>query len=282
MLCSLEGNLTDHTIELAGGEHAVLLIHGLTGSPFEMKHLARRLHKAGFTVKGTCLAGHCSTIEHLKDTRWQDWYGTVYETFREMKKDHETVSAAGLCMGALFALYLASEVGGELSSISLLSTTIFYDGWSLPWYRFLLPVSYLPLVRYFYSYREGEPYGIKNESIRRHVAALLQDNSVAYSTFPSQSMHELFRLVRRVKKILPLVKTPTLILHALEDDIASIRNADYVERHISSPVIKKVFLENSYHMLTMDNQKELVAQETIRFFEEHARTLHPLQSVLNR
>lgn len=270
MRCSWGGNVTDHSIELTGGKHAVLLIHGLTGSPFEMKHLARRLHKAGFSVRGTCLAGHCSTIEHLKGTGWQDWYGTVIETFREMRKEHETVSAAGLCMGALFALYLAAEVGEELSAISLLSTTIFYDGWSLPWYRFLLPVSYLPPVRYFYSYREREPYGIKNESIRRYMAAFLEENSVAYSKFPSQSMHELFKLIRRVKKVLPLVRVPTLILHALEDDIASIKNAEYVEEHISSSVKRKVFLDDSYHMLTLDNQKELVAEETIRFFKERA------------
>jgi carboxylesterase len=268
--------MSNHEIFWAGSDHAVLLIHGLTGSPFELKHLARRLHKAGFSVRAICLAGHGSTIEHLKLTRWEDWYGTIIDTFREMKKKYQTVSVAGLCMGALLALYLASEVGHELAAISLMSTTIFYDGWSLPWYKFLLPLSYLPPFCYFYSYEEREPYGIKNESVRRHVAALLRDNDIAYSTFPSQSMHELFKLIREVKKSLPRVNVPTLILHALEDDLASIRSADYVEEHITSRVVRKVFLEDTYHMLTLDNQKEAVAKETVDFFRNHSGLYHPL------
>jgi carboxylesterase len=52
--------MSEHKIDMRGGEHAVLLIHGLTGSPFEMKYLARQLNRAGFTVKGPCLAGRGS------------------------------------------------------------------------------------------------------------------------------------------------------------------------------------------------------------------------------
>ena len=261
-------------IDMPGGEHAVLLIHGLTGSPFELKPLARKLHKAGFTVKGPCLAGHGMTIDDLKKTRWQDWYGTIRETFIELKKEHRTVSAAGLCMGALLGLYLAYEEE-EVSSLSLLSTTIFYDGWSLPWYRFLLPISYYPPVKYFYSFEEREPYGLKNTRMREQIALLLKENSVAYAKFPSQSMHELFKLIRQVKKIIPAVKTPTLILHAQEDDIASVRNAEYVERNIGSKEVRKVLLEDSYHMLTLDNQKDYVAEETIRFFKKSVLASFP-------
>ena len=261
--------MNDHKINLEGGEHAVLLIHGLTGSPFETKYLAKKLHRAGFTVKGPCLAGHGETLESLKATRWHDWYKTVHETFKEMKKEYKTVSVSGLCMGALLALYLAFDVEDEVSSISLLSTTIFYDGWSLPWYSFLLPICYYPPLRYFYSYEEREPYGIKDERMRKQIAMSLKKNSIAYSKFPAQSMNELFSLIRATKKIIPKVKTPTLILHALEDDLASIKNANYVEKYISSSHVRKVFIQDSYHMLTLDNQKDLVAEETVKFFQQH-------------
>ncbi len=262
--------MSDYKIDLIGGEHAVLLIHGLTGSPFEMKPLAKKLHRAGFTVKGPCLAGHGKTLESLQTTRWHDWYQTIYETFKALKKEYKTVSVVGLCMGALLALYLAFDVGDEVSSISLLSTTIFYDGWSLPWYSFLLPLCYYPPLRYFYSYEEREPYGIKDERMRKRIAIGLKHNSIAYSKFPAQSMKELFRLIRLTKKIIPKVKVPTLILHALEDDLASIKNADYVEKYIGSSHVRKIFIRDSYHMLTLDNQKDLVAEETIKFFQQHA------------
>lgn len=262
--------MSDHRIDLIGGEHAVLLIHGLTGSPFELKPIAKRLHKSGFTVKAPCLAGHGTTLEHLKATRWQDWYGTVHETFRELKRHHKTVSVAGLCMGAVLALYLAYDEEEEVSSIATLSTTLFYDGWSLPWYRFLLPVAYYPPVKYFYSFKEREPYGIKNERMRKHIALALQENSIAYSSFPSRSMHEMFKLIRITKGVIPKVKAPALILHSLDDDVASVKNAHYVEKHIGSQRVRKVLLNDTYHMIPLDNQKERAAEEMIEFFKENS------------
>ena len=260
--------MSETQISLDGGEHSVLLIHGLTGSPFEMKNLARGLNRAGFTVKAPLLAGHGTTLNDLVSTRWQDWYATVHGTVREMQKNYKTVSVSGLCMGALLALCLASDPECEISALSLLSTTLFYDGWSLPWYRFLLPISYYPPIRYFYSFGEREPYGVKNERMRKEVALSLQENSIAYDRFPSQCLHELFRVIRRTKNILPAVTAPALIIHAKEDDIVSTKNADYVESRIGSRKVRKVILDDSYHMVTLDNQKEVVAEETIRFFRE--------------
>ncbi|MDA8079032.1 MAG: alpha/beta fold hydrolase [Nitrospiraceae bacterium] len=263
--------MTDYKIDLNGGDHAVLLIHGLTGSPFELKPLAKKLNKAGFSVKGPCLAGHCRTLDELKGTSWQDWYGTVHATFKELKRNYRNVSVSGLCMGSLFALYLAAEVQEEVSSIALLSTTLFYDGWSLPWYKFLLPLSYYPPFKYFYSYAEREPYGIKDERMRKQIALALREGSIAHPEFPAQCIRELFMLIKEVRKILPKVEAPALILHALEDDLASIKNADYVESHIGSSDVRKVYIEDSYHMLTLDHQKNLVAEEVINFFRNHSR-----------
>jgi len=263
--------MKDQKIDLHGGEHAVLLIHGLTGSPFELKPLARRLHKNGFTVKGPCLAGHGRTLEDLTATTWYDWYETVHDTFKELKTHYKTVSVSGLCMGALLALYLAHEEGHKVSSIATLSTTLFYDGWSLPWYKFLLPVSYLPPIKYFYSYEERSPYGVKDERMRKRIEISLKESSIAYASFPAQSMHELFKLVKSVKKTIQRVEVPTLILHAMQDDVASIKNANYVESNVGSSVIRKILLDDTYHMLPLDNQKERVAEEMIKFFRENLK-----------
>lgn len=253
---------------MKGGKDAVLLIHGLTGSPFEMKHLAKRLHKAGFTVRVPLLAGHGTSIQELSKLHWQDWYGTVVETFNELKKEHDSVSVSGLCMGALLALQLAADYEDEVTAISLLSTTLFYDGWSLPWYKFLLPLTYYPPVKYFYSYKESPPYGIKNERLRELYLHGMKDGSIAYDTIPAESMRELYRLSKAVRKIMLLIKTPALILHSAEDDLASSKNADYIERHIGEDVVRKILLKDTYHMITIDNQKETVADETINFLRD--------------
>jgi carboxylesterase len=260
--------MPDHKIDLPGGNHSVLLIHGLTGSPFEMKYLARKLNKSGFTVKGPCLEGHCSTLKNLSNTDWKDWYRSVRESFIEMKKSSDSVSVVGLCMGALLCLHLSYEFGSGVAAVSLISTTIFYDGWSLPWFKFLLPISYWVPFRYIYSYSETEPYGIKNEALRERIVNLMKNDSIAYTKTPAASMHELFKLIREVKKELPAITTPALILHSSEDDLTSTKNPDYVEEKIGSKIVRKIILDNSYHMMTIDNQKDRVADETINFFRE--------------
>jgi carboxylesterase len=260
--------MPDHKIDLPGGNHSVLLIHGLTGSPFEMKYLARRLNKAGFTVKGPCLGGHCTTLKDLSRTTWRDWYRSVRDSFTEMKKSSDSVSVAGLCMGALLSLHLSCEFGSEVAAVSLISTTLFYDGWSLPWYKFLLPVSYYVPFRYIYSYSETEPYGIKNEALRERIVNLMKNDSIAYAKTPAASIHQLFKLINQVKRELPEITTPALILHSREDDLTSMKNPDYVEQKIGSKIVRKIILDDSYHMMTIDNQKDQVAEETAKFFRE--------------
>ncbi len=260
--------MPDHKIDLPGGDHSVLLVHGLTGSPFEMKYLARKLNKAGFTVKGPCLEGHCTTLKDLSKTNWQDWYGSVRDSFTEMKKSFDSVSVAGLCMGAVLSLHLSYEFGSEVTALSLISTTLFYDGWSLPWYKFLLPVAYRFPFRYIYSYAETEPYGIKNKALRDRIVNLMKNDSIAYTRTPAASIHELFKLIRRVKEELPAITTPALILHSEKDDLTSLKNPDYVEEKIGSGIVRKIILDNSYHMMTIDNQKDRVAEETAHFFWE--------------
>ncbi|WP_043873564.1 alpha/beta hydrolase [Legionella massiliensis] len=68
-------------------------------------------------------------------------------------------------------------------------------------------------------------------------------------------------------KNLSLVSCPTLIIHAKEDDTASLRNADIIQEKISSTSIEKLFLENSYHIITVDNEREIVVKACVDFLE---------------
>ena len=263
----------EYRIDMQGGDDAVLLIHGLTGSPFEMKYLARRLYRAGFTVKGPCLAGHCKSLADLKKTGGQDWYQSVADTFLELKRQYATVSVAGLCMGALLALRLSAEFKNKVAAISLLSTTLSYDGWSLPWYKFLLPFAYYTPAGYIYSFKEREPYGIKNKALRVRIVEGMKEGSIAHECIPGVSMRELFKLINETKKLIPHVKTPTLILHAQEDDLASKENALYVQKNLGASDVRLVLLDDSYHMLPIDNQRDVVADETIAFFKGYVTVI---------
>ncbi len=257
--------MNQYDIELSGGEEAILLIHGLTGNPYEMKFLAEKLNKAGFTVAAPCLPGHSQTLADLKKTHWQDWYGRARESYLQLKKTHCKVGIGGLCMGAVLALELAYEFE-EIPAISLMSTTLFYDGWTIPWYSFLISLAYYTPLKYFYSFTERPPYGIKNERLRKIV--MNNTKTLVYDEVPGSVMGQNFQLINQGKQHLPQIKTPLLLLHAREDDTASLKNAEYVEQNVGSTDIRKVVLANSYHMITIDNDRNLVAQENIAFFKE--------------
>jgi carboxylesterase len=252
----------------------VLLIHGLTGTPTEMRFVGKRLASAGYTVHGMQLAGHCGSEADLLATGWRDWYHSVEAAYHRLAARCDRVFVGGLSMGALLALHLAANLPREaLSGLALYSTTLCYDGWNINRLQFLLPlVLRLPFGHRF-SFWEEPPYGIKDERLRQVVVSRMLGGDSAGGGLPvirGQSLGELNRLIRRVKRELHTVATPTLILHASEDDTTSVRsNADMLERSLAGPV-RKILLDDCYHMITVDRQRREVADHTIDFFRSTA------------
>ena len=117
---------------LPGGRSGVLLIHGLTGTPAEMRFVGKGLHRAGFTVHGMQLAGHCGDTADLLKTGWRDWYRSVGEAADELRGKVDHMFVAGLSMGALLALKLAADRPNDVDGLGLYGTTFVYDGWAIP------------------------------------------------------------------------------------------------------------------------------------------------------
>ncbi len=263
-----------HGIYEKRGSTGVLLVHGITGSPTEMKPLVRRLSAGGFTVACPQLAGHCSTLKDLKRTRWQDWYRSVEEGLDFLSGECDTIFVSGLSMGALLALKLAANNPEHIQGVATLSATFFYDGWNVPHFkqRFLLPLAIYSPLRFFLSYREPAPYGIKDERLRNMIAAVYEGNGAnmpekyGYSEFPGVTVRETFRLIREVKRDLAAMVAPLLVVHATEDDMASLENARYLTSHVSSSHVETFYVDDTYHVLTLDKRKHDVADRVAEFF----------------
>ena len=266
---------------LVDGEHAVLLIHGLQSSPIELQPLAKRLAQSGYAVHVPHIPGY--GYKHGDDahsiTHWEDWHAKVLAEFHALKQQYKTVAVGGLCIGAVLSLSIAAELGDEVAGLSLLATTLYYDGWSIPWYRFLLPIGYFTPFRYIYNYREREPFGLKNVQLRKWVAREMshKDSSMAGAaklTLPA--IHEAALLIKSVKKSLSRITAPALIIHAVDDDVSTPRSARFVAANIGSKIVESILLHDSYHMLTIDNEREEVAAATIRFFNKNTRNQNVL------
>lgn len=267
-----------HGIYEKRGKIGVLLVHGITGAPTEMKPLARKLASVGFTVACPQLAGHCSTLKELKATRWTDWYASLEKALGFLADECETVMVSGLSMGALLALKLAADHPARIGAVATLSATFFYDGWNIPHFkqRFLLPLVIHSPLRHFLSYHEPAPYGIKDERIRNLIAAVYEGSQAnlpekfGYSEFPGVTILETRRLIRAVKRDLGELETPLLIVHSTEDDMASLDNARYLAMRTASRQVETYFVDDTYHVLTLDRRKEDVSNRVAEFFSRVA------------
>ncbi|MBF0423686.1 MAG: alpha/beta fold hydrolase, partial [Magnetococcales bacterium] len=261
-------SITDHSFFLPGGKAAILLIHGLTGTPNEMRSVGKGLASSGLTVLGMQIAGHCGSEAALLGTTWMDWYASVEVAFQQLACHHAPIFAVGLCAGALLALHLAKQHPEGIQGLALYGTTLRYDGWALPRLNFLVPwVVRTPLSDY-YRFVEVFPFGIKDERIRQKiVSGMLAGNSAEAGSLgmTGRSLREFFHLGQVVKREMGTITAPTLILHAIDDDVASVKNAEYAARHLGGPS-KTILLDDSYHLITIDRQRHDVVRHTVEFF----------------
>lgn len=252
---------------------AILLFHGMTGSPFEMKKYGQFLCSQGYDVYCDCLPGHGDKVEEIYTVTYKDWLNCAYNRFEQLKKQYDEVYVSGLCLGAVLAIAIAEKYPDEVAGVVALSTTLFLDGWRLPWYKVLIPLGLSTLERFYYTYPECEPHGIKNERTRNIVKKLLGKSDVGMMDFPMTCIFELLKLSRFVRKKEQLKKviTPILFIHSEEDDLTSPRSSRVVYEGISSEDKDLIILYDSYHMVLYDNEKEFVFNTAVDFFNSHSR-----------
>jgi len=254
----------DTTIRFAGGKVGVLLLHGLCGTPAEMRFVAMGLARAGYTVHTPQLAGHGAE----NSGRWQDWYLSAREALNEIRKECDTVIVGGLCMGAILGLHLAARNPGKVQGVSLFSPTLWINGWAMPWTMRLFKLVRSRWFANFFSFPDAESLGIKCPRVRSFVKTALEtEGDYGRAGVPGTMVLEHRRMVDAAMNLLHRVKQPTLIVHSQEDDYANVNNAHYLKGELAGNV-DMVVLNDSYHMVTLDKQRHLVVDSTRAFVDK--------------
>lgn len=248
--------------------NAVLLFHGLTGSTFEMKKYAQHLHANGFDVFAYCLPGHGEDTCNIRCVSYDDWIEFAQEKFLFLKKKYKKVFLGGLCLGAVLALVLAQKHKLEVAGVISLSTTLFLDGWTMPWYNFMMPLGLNTLIRYYYTFPEREPYGIKNIKKRRSIQKIMGKNTIAMDNYPLSCVYELLKLSKLARKNMQEVISPILIMHSKDDDLTSVKSAKFVYNNINSAKKELFILNDSYHLMLYDNDKDFVFDKSVEFLNQ--------------
>ena len=219
---------------LPGGAHGVLLIHGFTGLPAELRLMGEYLNARGFTVLAIRLAGHGTTVEDLSRMEHEDWMDSVRDGSAILSGVCEQVSVVGHSMGAVFAMLLSVET--DVAHVVSLGAPIM-----------IAPeqgIEHLPT-------REAcvDRYVPK---ARRRLQSVPCGANNTYRRMPLVSIHEMMDVIAILCGQIAKVTAPILIVHGERDHTADPKSADYLYENVRSPRCEKYILPDAGHLLPLD------------------------------
>lgn len=241
-----------HAFDLPGGPDAVLLLHGLSGSPFEVRSLAERLHLASMRCLGPVLPGHGGDPEALSGVRWADWLAGARAALRQLEGARRTF-VVGCSMGALLALALAAEAPGRVDALVLLAPALrLAPGPALAGWL----ARHTPLGRLLPPMPKGTS-DVRDPEMRALNPAL--------RAVPISAVGELQRLAAEVDRRLPSITAPALAIAGGRDHTVRLSGARRIASRIGSGPARLLLVPDSYHLVAIDVERDLVAEEVVAF-----------------
>jgi len=234
-----------------GGGPGVLLMHGFTGSPYEVRNLGEMLYENGFPSIGPVLPGHATIASDLARTTAADYFEMAEQSFDEARNRFSRVYLAGLSLGGLLSLHLNTK--HAVSGIICLSTPVFLDP---------LVAGALPMLSRW----------MPDLHVPANFAAW-QGNVVGYKTVPFNAAPAVLEVLETVKNELDQVRAPLLLIHSKGDPTAPIGNAEYIRDHVGSTDAHIEVLEGYDHLIT-------VGERLLRFQDHIIGFLRRLEAAL--
>ena len=256
---------------------AVLLVLGLGGSSLETRPLVARLREHDFHVETFrfTLSGTSNAHAQGEDfgASYLDWISAGNAAVDLLASRYREINLCGVGLGATLAIAIAAERATVIDSLTIISTLLYRDGWNVPrWHRLLTLLYYTPL-RHLIRIQERPPYGVKNMRNRAWMSEQFEIGSLSLwggSLLTGSWLREVDRLMRHARRVLGRVRSPTLMIHAREDDVASVSNVHYARTHIGTDLFTEIIVENSYHLLFFDNDCDFAVTRTIQFINTRA------------
>ena len=229
-----------------GGPHGVLLCHGFTGNPHSMKPLGRALHGAGFAVEVPLWPGHGTSVEDMMETTWDDWSSAAEAAYQELAGRCEKVVVGGLSMGGTLAAWLGAN-HPEIPGLILINPA------TEPF-----PPEGVEMIKAMID---------AGEEVTEAIGSDIADpdaKEIAYSGTPLRPLLSLVSQQEELAEAVSRISCPILLMTSLNDHVVAPSASDYLATRVSGPV-ERVTLERSYHVATLDYDKDLIEERAIEF-----------------
>jgi carboxylesterase len=233
--------------DLTGGRRVgVLLSHGFTGSPASMRPWGDYLGARGYGVQVPRLPGHGTTWRELNTLTWEDWYGEITRVFDQLCLDHDAVVVGGLSMGGALALQVAADHPDRVAGVVLVNAAVATRRWD---------VKLLPVLKHVVPSFPGIGNDIKKPGADEHC----------YDRTPLKAIHSLMRAWKPLIEDLPRVTAPLLYFRSAVDHVVDGASQPIILSRVSSTEVIERPLPESYHVATLDNDAELIFEESAEF-----------------
>ncbi len=242
--------------ELGEGEDACLLVHGFTGSPWDLRPLGEALAARGLKVVCPRLPGHGTTPRAMSHVGARDWEAAVEGALHGLS-GHRRTFVAGLSMGALLAVLVAARAPERVSGLALVAPALRFRG---PTMYALKRLSRYPLLEWV------RPWLEKNGTDLESPEALAE--APILSAFPSARLNDLWALQDAAFAALPRVRCPVLVAVAAQDHVVDPEGGKLLVQRLSrAPRVRFIQLEQGFHIIPRDAAGPLLSQEVGNFFE---------------
>jgi carboxylesterase len=233
-------------VDVTGDDVGVLVLHGFTGNPGSIRPLAEALVADGRTVLAPRLPGHGTVVDDMLETRWSDWSAAAEAAYADLAGRTRTAVVAGLSMGGTLACWLAArhpEVAGLVAVNPLVEPP---DPEMVAMGRAMLDAG---------------------ETVAPGIGSDIADPAAHETAYPGSPLLPLLSLVEAVGALqadLPGIACPVLLLTSPQDHVVPPANSDHLASLVAGPV-ERVTLERSYHVATLDYDKDLIAERAVAF-----------------
>jgi carboxylesterase len=240
-----------------------LLLHGLGGSPWDLRPLGDALAEHGYRASAPCLSGH-TDVEALAASSWMDWYRSAESAL--LGTDSGTNARAslliGFSMGSLLAARLAALHPELLSGLVMIGVPVEQPRWQVLGASLVVALQRRSpsLARRIGHHRK------RPSDVRRKAVA---DQRAGFPTLPYATILELARLQAEVVPLLPRVRVPTLLLHGAYDHVAPVEGSMRVSQTLGASFVQRVVLPNSFHHVARDLDHEQLCAEVLAFGRAH-------------
>jgi carboxylesterase len=232
----------------------VLLLHGFTGSPWEVRPLGEALADRGFHVMAPLLPGHGATPEAMLAITWRDWVRAAEAAFDALAAHGRPVAVAGLSMGGLLALLLAARRPEQTPGLVLLAPVVQLKALDA---RVLAAARHTPLPRLLPSWLHKRTTDLSLDEVRRESPLLRR--------YPLARVLDLLTLQDLARVAEPRVACPVLVLAAAEDHVVSLPGVEALARRLAHA--RLVVLQRGWHIIPRDADRALAATEAAAFLD---------------